>query len=83
MQTKTLFKPFCPIFSDMMLQQAGSLSSLVHSPHTISGFGEFGRYLQQEHSSGGIRGFMTPNYMPIRDSFDRSNKKGGSWVSRL
>ncbi|VDO03210.1 unnamed protein product [Rodentolepis nana] len=79
-QSQEFIKSQHIVDSDMMLQQAGSLSSLVHSPHTISNFGGFGRYVQQEHSVGGIRGYMTPNYMPIRDSFDRSNKKGGSWL---
>lgn len=66
---------------EMMLQQAGSMTSLIHSPHTVnSGTGGActemsGRYL---HDSA-ARGFISPTYMPIRDSFDRGNKKG-SWV---
>ena len=61
-----------------MLQQAGSLSSLVHSPHAIGGgvCGGGAGYGYLHDSIG--RGFMTPNYMPIRNSFDRT-KKGG-WV---
>nr|CDS18667.1 neuron navigator 2 [Echinococcus granulosus] len=68
------------ILDSEMLQQAGSLSSLVHGPHAITGggggaYGEVGRYL---HDSTG-RGFMSPSYMPIRDSLDRANKKAG-WL---
>lgn len=67
-------------YTPEMLQQAGSLSSLVHGPHTITGggggtYGEVGQYL---HDSTG-RGYMPPSYMPIRDSLDRANKKAG-WV---
>ncbi|KAL5965395.1 Protein sickie [Taenia solium] len=68
------------IFDSEILQQAGSLSSLVRGPYTIIGgggrtYGEVGQYL---HDSTG-RGYMSPSYMPIRDSLDRANKKAG-WL---
>ncbi|KAL5106273.1 Protein sickie [Taenia crassiceps] len=67
-------------FDSEMVQPAGSLSSLVHGPHAIIGggggtYGEVSRYL---HDSTG-RGYMSPSYMPIRDSLDRANKKAG-WL---
>ncbi|VDM23275.1 unnamed protein product [Hydatigera taeniaeformis] len=78
-QSQEFVKPH-HILDSEILQQAGSLSSLVNGPNMITGgtsgtYGEVGRYLLD--SSG--HGYMLPSYMPIRDSLDRTNKKTG-WL---
>uniref|UniRef100_A0A5K3FPW2 Serine/arginine repetitive matrix protein 2-like n=1 Tax=Mesocestoides corti TaxID=53468 RepID=A0A5K3FPW2_MESCO len=74
-QSQEFVKPHHIIETDVM-QQAGSLSSLVQSPHSVTGYPEINRYIQEVTP----RGYMSPSYMPIRDSFERNSKKGG-WVS--